>query len=448
MTQRSPAAAAVSVDTADGEGLRVESYAIDANRLVRRVQRRDGAVTETDLGPAPGHIRDPDRLHALADQRYLRSEKRPPALPDSQSPAVTVVDLFSGLGSLSLGVIEAARAIGRNTTLGLAADLDRPTLDVLEDSLKPPNGAPRCVDLQASLDGDEPRKTPSERALLSDCPKSVDVLVAGPPCQGHSRLNNHTRHNDVRNDLYACVSRFVELRKPRLCIIENVDSIVHDLRKSAAKAALRLQELDYSVDEGSVALHPLGVPQARKRHVLVATRGDQEAMSVTDVVERYAVGRPELRTVRWAIGDLQNGKGSRDIDVPSTPSSTNLERMQWLHDEDEVNLPNLRRPDCHRLPKRTESGEVRKHSYRSMYGRLRWDLPAQTITSGFGSMGQGRYVHPTKVRTLTPHEAARLQFIPDFMRLEAAEGRGRWARMIGNVAPLKLSYVFALEFLR
>jgi len=83
-----------------------------------------------------------------------------------------------------------------------------------------------------------------------------------------------------------------------------------------------------------------------------------------------------------------------------------------------------------------------------MYGKLDWSKPAQTVTSGYGSMGQARYVHPSRERTITPHEAARLQFIPDFVDFEAVDGRGRWARMIGNVAPMKLSYIFVVEFLR
>jgi DNA (cytosine-5)-methyltransferase 1 len=70
-----------------------------------------------------------------------------------------------------------------------------------------------------------------------------------------------------------------------------------------------------------------------------------------------------------------------------------------------------------------------------MYGRLRWDAPAQTITSGYGSMGQGRYVHPGRRRTLTPHEAARLQTIPDWFTFDSAGTRTELARMIGNAVP-------------
>jgi DNA (cytosine-5)-methyltransferase 1 len=71
-----------------------------------------------------------------------------------------------------------------------------------------------------------------------------------------------------------------------------------------------------------------------------------------------------------------------------------------------------------------------------MYGRLWWDEPAQTITTGFSSMGQGRFVHPLQPRTLTPHEAARLQTFPDFFTIGATTHlRSAWSRMIGNAVP-------------
>jgi DNA (cytosine-5)-methyltransferase 1 len=63
-------------------------------------------------------------------------------------------------------------------------------------------------------------------------------------------------------------------------------------------------------------------------------------------------------------------------------------------------------------------------------------------------MGQGRYVHPRLKRTLTPHEAARLQFIPDFFAFPEDMKRTALAQMIGNAVPAKLTYVMALELLR
>jgi len=63
-----------------------------------------------------------------------------------------------------------------------------------------------------------------------------------------------------------------------------------------------------------------------------------------------------------------------------------------------------------------------------MYGRMRGADPSQTITGGFGSPGQGRFIHPTRPRTITPHEAARLQFFPDWFDFSAAPTRGTLAR--------------------
>ncbi len=114
-------------------------------------------------------------------------------------------------------------------------------------------------------------------------------------------------------------------------------------------------------------------------------------------------------------------------------------RIRFLFRHGRYDLPNHQRPPCHR---------GNNHTYKSVYGRLHWGKPAQTITSGFTCMGQGRFVHPSAKRTLTPHEAARLQFIPDFFSLGDHVGIAALAEMIGNAVPPKLTYVIALELVR
>lgn len=426
---------------------RIERYEIHGSRLVRRVLARDGRLIDTDAGPAPSDGKTPAELHALADLRYLQSRELPEDAAGKSR--VKIADLFGGLGALTLGVIEGARAVGQPTELIFAADNDPGPLKVLRATLGVNEKVAREVDLGKALNGRGTERSAAEKELLGRRRRGLDILVAGPPCQGHSRLNNHTRHNDPRNDLYGRIGRFVDLERPRLVLVENVDSVVNDQRASASRTAEYLRTLGYAVDQERISLHELGIAQKRRRHILVATRKGERALSIKAVVARYAVPDPGGRHVKWAIGDLTNFSTDTDFDSPSTPSKANKRRIDWLHEEPgRHDLPNSRRPKCHRVRKLDENGKKRGHSYRSMYGKLYWDRPAQTITSGYGSMGQGRYVHPSEPRTLTPHEAARLQFIPDFVRFDAVEGRGRWARMIGNVAPMKLSYVFALEFLR
>ena len=361
--------------------------------------------------------------------------------------SVHLTDLFAGCGALTLGAFEAARAIGVRPSLSLAADVDEAPLNVLSASLGVAKDAVRTVDLEMSLDGIlGSAATDRERAFL-DLFRSPQIVLAGPPCQGHSSLNNHTRHNDERNDLYLRVVRFVELTRPRFCLIENVITVRRDQRRSVRRAIDHLGSLGYNVDDGIVSLDRLGVPQSRRRHVLVACAPDEPVLKVDVVVARHALAGP-ARTVNWAIGDLADRAPLLPFDAPARQSPDNQVRIALLDEHGWDDLPNEYRPDCHRLPKKRPDGTLRKHTYKSMYGRLRWDLPAQTITSGYGSMGQGRYVHPSRLRTLTPHEAARLQFFPDFYRFDIAAKRTRWAAMIGNAAPMKLSFAFVLEMLR
>jgi DNA (cytosine-5)-methyltransferase 1 len=160
--------------------------------------------------------------------------------------------------------------------------------------------------------------------------------------------------------------------------------------------------------------------------------------SVDAIVEQF---RCTPRDLRWAIGDLEDSASSSSfMDRPNSPQPHTQRRIDWLFDHDEYDLPDTERPKCH---------SSKKHTYKAVYGRLRWDRPAPTITGGFDTMGRGRFVHPSRRRTLTPREAARIQFIPGFFDFGAfADRRVALADLIGNAVPPKLSYIFALELLR
>jgi DNA (cytosine-5)-methyltransferase 1 len=367
------------------------------------------AVAPPDRPKAPG-ARPEDEL----DWAFLRQAFVPEPLPDPDP--LPVVDLFSGCGGLTVGALEGARRAGRGAALTLAVDQEPAPLEVLAATLRGERARYQRADLAEVLAPlDEPITT-AERRLLGATGERP-IVVAGPPCQGHSALNNHTRHDDPRNDLYLAVARVAKLLRPRAVIVENVRGVGNDRRYAMSRCMATLRTLGYAVDARRIDLHTIGVPQRRVRHVVVATRSEPFEWNLP-----AAPGR----TVAWAIGDLLDAEGTTPFDIPSKITPDNEKRIEWLFDNDAFDLPNERRPRCHRSD----------HSYVSMYGRLRWDAPAQTITSGFGSMGQGRYVHPLRRRTLTPHEAARLQFLPDFMAFGRTEmNRTAIATTIGNVAP-------------
>lgn len=355
------------------------------------------------------------------DLAFLKETRRP--LYEGLKTRIKLADLFSGAGGLTLGIAEACRRANVGLSARLALDNDPDALAVYKSNF--PESHIVCQDIETVFDGlpGEPLTTVESRVVRRI--GRLDLLVGGPPCQGHSDLNNRTRRKDPRNGLYRRMARAAEILKPKAVLVENVPTVIHDSDDVVNTAAFHLRNAGFLVAEALLDLSNVGVPQIRRRHVLLGLRSNLGNPGLILSSLRPLCTVHLQRTVRWAIEDLQCKDCMTPFDTPSNPTSTNQERIDWLFNNNAYDLPNELRPDCHHSP----------HSYRSMYGRLHWDKPAQTITTGFGSMGQGRYVHPGRRRTITPHEAARLQTFPDFFDFSVVSGRGSWARMIGNAVP-------------
>lgn len=120
-----------------------------------------------------------------------KSEK--PTAPNGTSPAVSLVDLFCGCGGLTLGVWEAARVAGRQLKIRLAIDIAGLPLAVYRHNHKSDGWRVRQEDICRVFDGDLGAHSTSTECYWRDRVGGLDLLVAGPPCQGHSDLNNATR---------------------------------------------------------------------------------------------------------------------------------------------------------------------------------------------------------------------------------------------------------------
>ncbi|MCP9826920.1 DNA cytosine methyltransferase [Synechococcus sp. L2F] len=324
---------------------------------------------------------------------------------------IRVVDLFCGCGGFTEGIKQAFNSAGFNVEITAAVDIDESALSLytlnhspLVSFSKDVNDLARCV-FRQNIDNTLSLHDPSFQNIgietLEILMQGCDVLLAGPPCQGHSNLNNHSRRNDPRNNLYLAVATYAALLSPKVIAIENVSSVLKDRSGNVHKTHMLLESLGYSVHSVLVKGIEVGLPQTRNRHFTIAY--NSEGINPRALMKSYSSYFLRPRSVSWALQmpptvcDLQNC-----FYTPSAPSKQNLERINWLHDMNVYDLPFDHRPVCHH----------ENHNYKSVYGRLCPDLPSGTITTGFNSPGRGRFVHPSERRVITACEASLIQGFP------------------------------------
>ncbi|CAN7487428.1 DNA cytosine methyltransferase [Variovorax paradoxus] len=426
----------------------LESYAFEGDKVVRTLNaasgsRSSGVDNLADEGSSPA---------AAWWQSFLRGGKVYPDSKDAAKPPLRSVDAFCGCGGLTLGAMQSAIAVGRRLESVAAIDVDAEGLDVHRANFGTKHllhsNASSLVDWHVSGEGDASRFAYEPEILdenLASEVGKIDIFLAGPPCQGHSNLNNKTRREDPRNLLYiTAVALGVGLRAKAI-VMENVPEVVNDKSDvvNTAKALLKASGYEW-IDSGILATDHLGGAQTRKRYFLIASRVGVAASDVH--IKDVAKGLKQApRDLGWAIGDLlSDPKDAPKIGIMDTVpamSDENASRIKHLFEHDLHDLPDTERPDSHK----------NGHTYPSVYGRLWWHKPSQTITTGFLTPGRGRHIHPLRPRVITPHEAARIQSFPDSFRfvVDAAVPPSRAAlqKWIGDAVPPLLGYAAALPLM-
>ena len=371
-------------------------------------------------------------------QSFLRGAK---VESEAKRAPLKIVDAFCGSGGLALGVRLAAEALNVPVEFVAAIDTDTVATQIHRHNLRSHRqiGASAASLVDFHVWGQREKSEFGYPPEIVDPNLSgvgkVDVLVAGPPCQGHSNLNNHTRRQDPRNDLYLTTAAMGVALGARVIIIENVPTVQNSYAEVVATAHSLLRSSGYGVSMAVLRADLLGAAQRRARHFMLAIKD-------TALDEGYlltcseALSAPPM-PVSWAIGDLLDRQPEHLMDSAPSPTPVNLARINYLFDQDLYDLPNDQRPECH------QDGT----SYTAVYGRMHWDRPSQTITTGFGTPGQGRYVHPRLRRVITPREAARIQGFPDWYNFAPPEvpvKRKNLAKWIGDAVHPVLGYAVGL----
>lgn len=364
---------------------------------------------------------------ALKEASKLLNIRSAIVFPQSGYMRIGVVDIFCGIGGLSYGFSRE----GFDVIAGI--DSDGSCRYAYETNIK-------AKFIEADVG--EIRKQ-HITSLFNKRKFSYRVLVGCAPCTPFSIYTGRyrkRRRDDERWQLLNDFSRLVRMARPDVVSMENVPRLTcHPI---FGKFISEIEVAGYTVTYKKVRAHHYGIPQRRSRLVLFASLWGK-----VELIPPTHLGR--LINVRDAIGNLpkiQAGEGciSDRLHVSRRLHPPTLVRIQataeggsWKDWDDTLQLA------CHRKKK----GE----SFRSVYGRMRWDAPSPVITTQCLGIGNGRFGHPEQDRAISIREAALLQSFPKSFRFLPAREPIRsveLSRQIGNAVPLKLSKIIARSIKR
>jgi len=326
----------------------------------------------------------------------------------------TAIDLFAGAGGATQGLRDAGFAV--------VAAVENDPHAAQTWRLNHPG---------SMVAGDVRQVTGAQLLEAGGVEGQLDLLKACPPCQGFSSLRGNREPDAARNDLVLDTLRLVGELVPRAVLLENVPGLRRDGRFDVLLSGMR--ELGYSLTDFVVEASTLGVPQRRRRLVVVAVHGAGDVPASVEELLPPASRRPAM-TAGQALAVLAAAQEPEDPShVWRKARGVVAERIAAVPvGGTRFDLPERLQLDCHRRLK-TKAGVVNRSATGS-YGRVRLDEPAPTMTTRCTTPACGAFIHPTEHRGLSLREAAALQTFPATYRWHG--GYESVERQIGNAVPV------------
>lgn len=345
------------------------------------------------------------------------------------SPQLTAIELFAGGGGFAVGLAAA----GYRTVA--AIEINRCAADTFKANHR---------DVQMFR---QDVRTVRGAELLKLTGGSLDVLAACPPCQGFSSLTSKYKKPDPRNELVLEVARLAEEMRPRAIIMENVPGLADKGERLFNALLNRLGSAGYAYRWAVLQVADYGVPQRRRRLVLLASLGGTIEMPVPTHSRTEKGGLQKWRTLRDTIPEMGpavlfsdalklSGGGMADWHVVRRLSPDNAERIRHV----KPGLPRWQMPKELQVPCHG-NGYV---GFSNVYGRMSWDEPSVTITAGCTTFSKGRFGHPEEHRTISLREAALLQTFPADYHFETTRFESA-CEIVGNALPCRFAEVLARQ---
>lgn len=339
----------------------------------------------------------------------------------------SAVDLFCGVGGLTHGLIL------EDINVKVGIDFDPTCKFAFEEN----NKAKFLHKDVTELSANELRKC---------FPKGKrKILVGCAPCQPFSLYNHKTAKNaksrktDSKWKLLYSFSDLIEKVKPDIISMENVPMLVKfNKGKVFGDFLLKLKKAGYNVSWSIVNAQDYGVPQRRRRLILLGSK-----MGVIELIPKVAEGK-KYKTVRDAIGHLPPVEDG--VPHPSDP----LHRARKLTELNKKRIQAMKEGGFWRdwdksLWLKCHTKDTGK-DFNSVYGRMKWDDVAPTMTTYCIGLNNGRFGHPEQDRAITLREASLLQSFPEnyqFINPELTFNSQNIAKHIGNAVPVGLGVAIA-----
>lgn len=345
-----------------------------------------------------------------------------PSVAELHASRPVAVDLFCGAGGLSYSFHLAGFRIAA------AVEADRHAATSYRISFVE-NYSPETKLLDADI-----RSTRVTRALssLREAYGTIDIVIGGPPCQDFSLARPKMPLNGERSTLVQQYFRILKLLRPRAFLFENVPALQtaaggkywNVVEKQAVK-------LGYSVHAEVLCAEDYGVPQRRRRLFVV---GLQAPSSGFTFPPRLSTAAPTVKETIGHLPRLRAGQASR---------TDPMHRARQHRDSTVEYLRSVKQGESWRSVKglRVLRCHADHDGHYDVYGRMRYDAIAPTITGGCTNPSKGRFIHPTQHRGLTVREAALLQTFPEDWQFSG--GVEAESLQVGNAVPVRLGELLA-----
>lgn len=339
-----------------------------------------------------------------------------------------VIDLFSGVGGMSLGFEK------QGFDVVLANEYDKSIAESYIKNHK--NTKMVCGDITKLNFNDTFGKYKGK----------IDVIIGGPPCQGFSQKGKRKTIHDERNYLFKYYVDVVKLVNPKYFVMENVPNLLSAQGGMFKDEIMELfNSIGYSLKVGVLNASDYGVPQNRKRAIIIGKLNEE--------APNLPLPQKEKNTIWDAISDLaflESGQGETEQEYFSLPQSEYQKLLRTSskilynhiatkHSEVALERLALIPPNAGKevLPKE----HITKSVYSGTWTRMRKDEISVTITTRFDTPSSGKFTHPYLNRAITVREAARIQSFPDDFRFFG--NKGSQMKQVGNAVPPLLSAAIA-----